>query len=137
MPQQVATHHEALIRELFSKVFHEGNIQAADQYNVNDVELNFLHKRLTSLAEWKQMAQALRNAFPDLHYELYDFVVEGDKVAFRWEARGTHKGELWGLPASNKKLVWHGLSLYRMRGNKIGKGWTYSNFAEIYGSLSS
>jgi steroid delta-isomerase-like uncharacterized protein len=136
MVQQVTTHEETHVREMFHKVFHEGNLDAADQYVAANMELHLLHKRMNNLLEWKQLAMTLTQAFPDIQYECEDFVVEGNKIAFRWEARGTHKGEMWGVPASDKKLIWHGITLFHFEEGKISKGWTYSNFSEVLGSLA-
>lgn len=136
MAQQVTTHQEAIIRELFHKVFHEGNLNTADQYIAPNIEHHFLHKKVNGLKEWKQFALSLHEAFPDLRYELTDFVIEGDKVAFRWEGRATHKGELWGIASTNKKLIWHGMTLCQLQNGKVTKAWTYSNFAEVFGSLA-
>lgn len=137
MAQQTVTHHETLIREMFSNVLHEGKMHEADRYLTHDVQLHLVHKNLNSLNEWKELAQSTKEAFPDLRYELSDFVIEGEKAAFRWEGRGTHKGEFWGLLPTGKKLVWHGLSLYHFKGGKISQAWTYSNFSEIFSKLST
>lgn len=38
----------------------------------------------------------LRGAFPDLRYTIEEVLVEGETIAARWVARGTHTGELRG-----------------------------------------
>ncbi|MDQ4146897.1 MAG: ester cyclase [Pseudomonadota bacterium] len=39
-----------------------------------------------------------RAAFPDLEGIIEDMIAEGDKVVVRGTVRGTHQGELLGLP---------------------------------------
>ena len=45
---------------------------------------------------FKQFISLVRTAFPDVKYTVEDRKIadEGDKVMVRWEARGTHQGEL-------------------------------------------
>lgn len=44
-----------------------------------------------------------RELFPDLRFVVVDQVVDGDRVASRWQLHGTHRGrrvELWGIVIS-------------------------------------
>jgi predicted ester cyclase len=42
--------------------------------------------------------QAMRTAFPDLHFTIVDILAEGNKVAVQLSTQGTHTGPLVGLP---------------------------------------
>ncbi len=46
----------------------------------------------------KRLIAAYRLAFPDLKINLDDIFAEGERVAFRWGARGTHLGDWLGTP---------------------------------------
>jgi len=48
----------------------------------------------------RQLAEALRAAFPDLELSTDDVIAEGDRVAIRWTFRATHRGEFAGIPAT-------------------------------------
>ena len=39
-------------------------------------------------------------AFPDLHFEIGQLIVEGDLVAARYLVQGTHRGEFLGIPGA-------------------------------------
>ena len=45
------------------------------------------------------------NAFPDLHAEVEDIFGEGDKILSRAMCRGTHKGNLMGMPPTGKQVA--------------------------------
>src|SRR5450755_2004171 len=49
--------------------------------------------------------QIMRPAFPDLKVEIHDQIAEGDKVTTRKTIHGTHRGELLGIPATNKRIA--------------------------------
>ena len=51
---------------------------------------------------FKLYVTTFRSAFPDLRFKIDDVMVEGDKVAIRWTATGTHKGEFMGIKPTGK-----------------------------------
>lgn len=57
---------------------------------------------------------AIRTAFPNLIYELVMQVAEGDLVGTRATLRGTHRGELYGLPPTGKAIAWDFFSFARV-----------------------
>ena len=67
----------------------------------------------------KELYQVLLASFPDLHYETLDLIAEGDKVVQHWKARGTLKGELFGLPPTGEVVEADGISIFRIAGGKI------------------
>jgi steroid delta-isomerase-like uncharacterized protein len=62
-------------------------------------------------------------AFPDLKLRTVDIVAEGDKVVVRFEGPGTQTGPFAGIPASGRKVVWKGLVMYHVVGDKITEAW--------------
>ena len=48
---------------------------------------------------------------------------EGEKVVVRWTARGTHRGELMGIPPTGKQVVTSGISILRIANGKIAEQW--------------
>jgi predicted ester cyclase len=67
----------------------------------------------------KSFNVAFRAAFPDWHSTFEELVAEGDRVAERWTGRGTHRGELWGIPPTGKRVEGPGSVFYRISGGKI------------------
>jgi steroid delta-isomerase-like uncharacterized protein len=71
----------------------------------------------------QQLAMTFRSAFPDLHTTLDDALAEGDKVAYRWTASGTHEGELMGIPPTGNRMRISGTTIARFSDGKIEEGW--------------
>ena len=58
----------------------------------------------TNKEGFKQFINLLWNAFPDIKIMFDDIIIEGNKVACRYNLTGTHKGEFMGLQPTNKRL---------------------------------
>ena len=71
----------------------------------------------------KYIKAAYRSAFPDLQFTIEDQIAEGDKVTTRWTFRGTHTGELFGIPPTGKKVVMPGISIYRIADARMQEAW--------------
>jgi predicted ester cyclase len=61
--------------------------------------------------------------FPDVQFVFDDVIAEGDLVVGRGVISGTHEGEFFGIPATNKKVRWTGTRLFRLRDLKVVEGW--------------
>jgi steroid delta-isomerase-like uncharacterized protein len=72
----------------------------------------------------KESAQGYRAAFPDLKLTVDEAVAEGDLVAIRWTARGTHKGDLFGISPTGRQATVTGITIDRYKGGKIIESWT-------------
>ncbi len=71
----------------------------------------------------KEFAMTYRNAFPDVQLSVEDQVAEGDRVATRWSARGTHQGELVGVDPTGNQVQITGITISRIEGGKIAEDW--------------
>jgi steroid delta-isomerase-like uncharacterized protein len=66
-----------------------------------------------------QMFRMYRAAFPDLHMEAEDVLVDGDKVVARVRATGTHQGEFMGMPATGKSVDIELIDIIRFGGDGL------------------
>jgi steroid delta-isomerase-like uncharacterized protein len=73
----------------------------------------------------KEYIGRLREGVPDLTMTVEEQVVDQDKVATRWTARGTHAGELLGVEATGRTATVTGITIQRFGANgRIVEGWT-------------
>jgi steroid delta-isomerase-like uncharacterized protein len=63
------------------------------------------------------------HAFSDAHITIDDVIVRDDKVVTRWTGRGTHDGDLMGMPPTGKKVEFVGIRIFRVAEGKIAEGW--------------
>lgn len=74
-------------------------------------------------------------AFPK--YELYsdDFICEEDKVVVRARFKGTHRGDLMGIPPTGKTVEVPFSIIYQIINEKIGKSWLFIDQMELMKQL--
>src|SRR5581483_1379638 len=98
--------NKALFRRLLDEL-NKGNVAVVDEVFAPDAVLRSPH--LSAPARGRQ---AFKDAFGSLaidalgiQYTLEEILAEGDAVAARFTARGTHGGEFAGVPATGKRFV--------------------------------
>ena len=64
-----------------------------------------------------------RSAFPDLNVKVYDMIAEGDKVITRKSLNGTHKGDFFGIPPTNKKVEMNVIDIVIYKDGKLCEHW--------------
>ncbi|MGH2946662.1 MAG: ester cyclase [Solirubrobacteraceae bacterium] len=73
---------------------------------------------------FKDNVSMFRAAYSDARITVDDQIAEGDTVASRWTGRGTHDGELMGVPASGKQVTVSGIVVSRVANGKVVEEWT-------------
>jgi steroid delta-isomerase-like uncharacterized protein len=60
-----------------------------------------------------------RAAFSDARITVKEQVAEGDTVATRWKARGTHDGEFAGIAPTGKEVTVKGFTFSKLENGKV------------------
>ncbi len=116
--------NKALIRRFFEEVWVKGNVAAVDEVMApNYVDHPFPPGIPPGPEGVKQTLAAYRTTSPDLQSTLDDIFAEGDRVAYRWSARGTHLGEWLGVPPTGHHFTMSGITIYRIAEGKAVEGW--------------
>jgi len=121
--------NKALVRREIEEMFnHTGNLDAAEEIYAPD----FIGHEPTTPEDIhgvegvKQFAAAYRNAFPDLTCTIEDQLAEGDKVATRFRASGTHQGEMEELgPPTGNRVEVTGITIERFSEGKVVESWEH------------
>jgi len=111
--------NKALVRRFVEEFWNEGNTAAADELMAPGAEIHMPTGELVDLDGLKGFAGAFRGSFPDWHSTFEELIAEGDRVAERWTGRGTHRGELQGIPATGRRVEVPGSVFYRIVEGKI------------------
>ena len=78
----------------------------------------------------KQFAKQVRTALPNIKILNIVLLSQTDNV-LTWQRTfsGTHKADLMGIPASNKKVKWYEIVVSRFDKDKIVEEWLVSDLA--------
>jgi steroid delta-isomerase-like uncharacterized protein len=114
-----AEENKALVRRFVEEFWNEGNPTAADELMAIDAAVHMPTGEMVNPDGLKSFAATWRGSFPDWHSTFEELIAEGDKVAERWTGRGTHRGELQGIPPTGKRVEVPGSVFYRIVGGKI------------------
>lgn len=80
----------------------------------------------------KEYEAPVHEAFPGFDVTIEDIVAEGDRVAMRLTIRGTHEGELMGVPATGSPVEFQNVVFHRMEDGRIAERWVQP---DVYGLL--
>ena len=114
-----AEENKSLVRRFVEEFWNEGNTAAADELMAPDAEIHMPTGEMVNLDGLKGFASMIRGSFPDWHSTAEELIAEGDKLAERWTGRGTHLGELQGIPPTGKRVEVPGSVFYEIVDGKI------------------
>lgn len=80
---------------------------------------------------WKQIFAA----FPDITLTVDDLVVEGDRVAGRFQYAGTHQGTFFGVEATGKTLAFQSIDIWRVEDGLLAEHWDQLDMAGMFKQL--
>ena len=118
--------HRERARRAIEEVCARGDFDKAPQFyserfhdHVNSLEYH-------GLEGVRQSVELYRSIFPDLEIRVEDQVVEDDRVASRWTARGTNRG---------RRVTLKGITISRFEDGKIVEDWGYSDTVDLLRQL--
>ncbi len=111
-------------RRFMEEVVNQKNLAAFDGYMSDDfVEHEDLSPFPSTPDGVRQFFAALFEGLPDLTVTIDDITAEGDKVWARSTWNGTHRGELLGIPATNKEVSFGGIDIIGYAEGKAAEHW--------------
>jgi steroid delta-isomerase-like uncharacterized protein len=115
---------EPVVRRFLDEVIGKGNADVLDEVMSQELVWHGgSFGEIRGLDDFKQFIGQFLVAFPDLRVAVDDVIGVDDKVAARLTVRGTHDGELMGIPASGKDATWTDINIYRVADGKIVEEW--------------
>jgi steroid delta-isomerase-like uncharacterized protein len=114
------------------EIWGAGNLQTLESLFADDVvDHNAFPGQAPGREGIEETLVAYRAAFPNLTLTNDDIVVGSDRVVLRWTARGTHEGELMGIPASGAEVTMTGIDILRVENGKVVERWGEFNGLEL------
>ena len=79
----------------------------------------------------------VREAFPDFHNEIEEMIAKNDRVVARLSYTGTHRGEIFGVAPTGKKIKYAGAAFFRIANGRIAKGWVLGDIAGLLAQIGA
>jgi steroid delta-isomerase-like uncharacterized protein len=127
---------ETVVRNWFDEVWNQGREETIDRLLSTEAVAHGLPGGPTRGPQaFRSVFKSFRSAFPDLHVAVERTVTEGDVVAAYCHVTGTHTGDSLGVPATGKRVDFHGVTIARITDGTIGEGWNCFDFLTMYQQL--
>jgi predicted ester cyclase/uncharacterized protein YndB with AHSA1/START domain len=126
----------SVVRRFLDEFKNRANIDVVDETWTPDCLLHVTGIPIPPGREGqKNIGRAIFAAFGDVHVEVNDTIVEGDRVVERHTAHAVHKGEFMGVPATGKKVFWTENHIYRLRDGMIAETWSEPSFHDLMAQI--
>lgn len=115
--------NKALVRQ-YVEAIHRGDIEEGEELVAADFVFHISGSPAPLNREtFRTRFASLLAGFPDLSVASEELTAEGDLVAGRWTTRGTHLGDLWGIPATGERVTITSMDMNRIADGKIAERW--------------
>ena len=74
---------------------------------------------------------------PDVRVTMEDLVVSGDRVVGRFIYRGTHTGDLMGIPATGKPVEMRSIDIWRVQNGMFVEHWDELNLMQVFQQIGA
>ena len=113
MPQHTA--NKQIVLDFYRQVMSEGKIELAERFiSPAYKDHNAPPHAAVGVAGLLAHLNGIRKTFPDFKMQCHEAVAEGEWVALRVTAEGTHSGEWMGIQPTGKKIFLKGINLDRV-----------------------
>ncbi|WP_394772890.1 ester cyclase [Flavobacterium sp.] len=128
-----------LLLKYNSEVLEKGNMEVLKQIATSDFINHSAPEGMSSGIDGiiYFFTNIIHASFSDLKVQILDMVAEGDKVVTRKQIHGTHSNEIFGIPATGKKITIKVIDIFTITDGKLNEHWGENNFVSVLESLKS
>ena len=115
-------------KELVIGFFVEGYMYHHYDFLMENVAADYYDNSPCAARTNRQCVNILKGTesiFPDMQVKILDLIEENNMVTSRVCFTGTHQAEIYGIPATGKKIRFEALEIFRIENRKIAESWGY------------
>ncbi|MCO8244546.1 MULTISPECIES: ester cyclase [unclassified Haladaptatus] len=125
MTNETPETNERIARRIPEEVFAEGNFDLLDELYAEDAIEHNPFGDLRGRTAIRESYEGFVAAFPDITQKVEDIVAEGDTVAMRLTARGTHEGPMGALEPTGREIEVQQTVFTRIEDGEIVERWLH------------
>lgn len=128
--------NEQLLARYVREVWDGGDLDALERYLSPDFKRH-VSPTLPPLDRNGQIERlrGFRSAFPDITLTVEDVVARDDRVAFRSTIRGTHRGPLAGMAATEREIEVTLVDIVRIEEGSFVEQWGGPDMSDLFRQL--
>jgi steroid delta-isomerase-like uncharacterized protein len=124
------------MRTWFDEVWNQGREDTIDRLFAPDAIAHGLPGApLNGPAAFRGIFAAFRGAFPDIRIDVERVISTSDSVAAEVRVTGTHSGDTLGVPATNRHIDFHGMTMATVADGQVRECWNCFDFLTMYAQL--
>jgi predicted ester cyclase len=87
------------------------------------------------MGQTRKVHPMIHTVFPDMHQTIEQIMTDGDMVAVRLIARGTHQGPFMGVEPTGKQITHGVLMMMKVKDGKIVEYWANADMPSLLEQL--
>ncbi len=133
----VVERNKQLIRRYYEEMWNPWNFSAADDILTDAIVFRgSLGVETKGREAFRKYMKLVRATFPDFHNTIQELVAEGDTVVARLTYHGTHRGEMFGIAGSQKKITYAGTAIFKIADGRVAEGWVLGDRLSLLEQIS-
>jgi steroid delta-isomerase-like uncharacterized protein len=118
------TENKELVRRYYEEMWNRWDFALADELIGEEIVFRgSLGVGVRGREAFKEYMRTVCAAFPDFHNQIEELVAEADRVVARLTYTGTHRGELFGIAATGRRVTYAGVAIFRIAVGRFVEGW--------------
>src|SRR2546423_3333476 len=128
--------NKSLVRRYYEEMWNRWNFALANELLADDISFRgSLGSEMRGREQFCDYMRRVQHAFPDFQNQIDQMVAEDDCVVARLTYTGTHRGEIFGIAATGKRISYAGAAFYRIVNDRIVDGWVLGDVAGLLRQL--
>ncbi len=124
--------NKALIRRYYEELWNGWQFDLAESIVAGDVRFRgSLGRAVLGRAGLLDYMKYVQAAFPDFHNTVEDLIAEDERVAARLLYTGTHRGEIFGIAATGRRIRYAGVGIFQISDGVIADAWILGDLAGL------
>ncbi len=129
------------VRRFVYEFMNHGNLASVDEVFGENCELHMTlgPEQRDCTGSGPELQKAIGRlvfaAFSEVHVEVEDQIVEGDRVVLRERSTGIHSGVFLGIAPTGRKVHWTGNHIYRIANGRIAEAWSEISLHDLLAQL--
>lgn len=135
------TENQSILINFLKEIWSEGKVEAVDQYLSKSYTIHHdpgdpWDGKTLSIKEFKDRLVQSRAMAPDQIFKVERMIEDGSAIAVGWTWSGTHLGDIPGIPATGKRIVMSGLTIYDFHDHRLSGHWQVADRLSVFQQLS-